>query len=155
MPCSEGNLGSVMLLLPETFCPVQVAPFRVATSPVTIGEYHVFAMAARGYERADLWAPADFAQFHGKGQVCTPLSVLLPAGSDYGSCSFSGKEISRLATPHGSTARSRCKHHRLRPSLLATYIVQRYQSTDIVLNMLSFDFEGQTPFLGRFLTDFS
>jgi len=54
---------------PESPSATEVAPFRVATSPVTIGEYHVFAMAARGYERADLWAPADFAQFHGKGQV--------------------------------------------------------------------------------------
>lgn len=50
-------------------CHAQVAAFRVAASPVTIGEFYSFAVTARGYERSEFWAPEDYALFASKGQV--------------------------------------------------------------------------------------
>ena len=47
----------------------QVAPFRVAAAPVSVGAFYQFAVVARGYERRELWAPHDFEQFAGKGQA--------------------------------------------------------------------------------------
>lgn len=49
--------------------PAQVAAFRVAASPVTIGEFYAFAVTARGYVRSEFWAPEDHALFAGRGQV--------------------------------------------------------------------------------------
>lgn len=97
----------------------------MAKSPVTIGEFHVFAMAARGYERVDLWAPADFAQFHGKGQVCAPLSASLPAGSDPDACSDLWEGDITSANSAQFHGKDQLQAPPSRPSLLAVYMVQK------------------------------
>lgn len=66
---TDGSVGFVWDNEGPVAPPVTVAPFSVAQQPVTIGEFHSFAVTEHGYECPELWSPGDYAQFSGKGQV--------------------------------------------------------------------------------------
>lgn len=81
----------------------------MARSPVTIGHFHHFAVAACGYERRELWAPQDFDHFHGKGQVRlgrAPRSHL--ATSAPGECILKGRCSPPCLWCCGSGSDGRC-----------------------------------------------
>lgn len=78
---TDGSAGFVWDNEGPVSPPVAVASFSVKQQPVTIGEFHHFAVTKRGYEKPRFWPAADYAQFAGKGQVLPATWSGSPSGS--------------------------------------------------------------------------
>lgn len=66
---TDGSVGFVWDNEGPVTPPATVARFSVMERPVSIGQFHDFAIKQRGYHRREFWPPADYEQFCGKGQV--------------------------------------------------------------------------------------
>lgn len=102
-PMLPSAMPSAATLDSVTLCCLQVAAFQAAASPVTIGEFHGFAVTARGYECPEFWEPEDHALFAGRGQV-TALAMLQHSCADRVMIMHRGTEVSRQLGNRGQHA---------------------------------------------------